>query len=547
MLKRIFVKNISLFDTLELELEKGLIVLTGETGAGKSLLINAISLIRGNKIDPTFFLKENEEAILELTFLVKDDYLVIKRKIDKEGRSLAFLNGENISLSKLKTISEELIDINGQHQGARLLNEDTHLKIIDSHKDVKEIALDVEKKALRIKELQKLLKVKESEEKEVKKKIEELKLTIDEIKRVNPKENEDEELSVRKKILENRAKFVENLKKIIANTYEEPVSIFSLLRDTEKAFTELSELERRWEPYLKEIDAIKDVILEIKKEAEREISGLEFSEKELQNVEERLYYIDRLKRKYGPTLKDVINRLEECEKEYENLLKGDLKKEDIEKELDRLFSEFKEKAKILSDKRREIGKRLSKKVTDILKELGIEKAQFDVFFRDLKVESVEDSSEKGLEDASFYFSANCCDDLKPLSKVASGGELSRIMLAILTSSKDEESGMTYVFDEIDTGIGGKQAEKVGLYLSKLSKKSQVLCITHLPQIASFGDEHIKIEKRYEKNRAIIEPKKLNYEERVEEIGRMLAGEKITESALRHAEELLKMALKKKNS
>lgn len=552
MLLRLFVKNFALVKHLELDLSEKFVVLTGETGAGKSLLIGALSCLLGSKIDSSLLLKKNEECVIEGTFsfdsynieqlsLSKSELLIIKRKFDKNGKSWAFCNGESVPLNKLKLISENLIEINGQHQGAKLLNEENHSKIIDSLKEVYPLSEEVANLFREVKEQCKLLKLAESKASEIKKRIESLESDIAEIEKVNPKENEDESLKNRKKTLENRSKIIENLVSMVSKIKSNENSILSWLKEVIRNAENLSQYNSSWKDLTKEIEISRTTLNEIANLADKEIESLDFTPDELEKIQDRLYQIEKLQRKFGPTLDDVISYYNSITSELKILKASTFDKFEIKKKVDELFDKYLSKAKELSILREEQGKNFSSNVVNILKHLALEKGRFEVKFSPIKIEEPEDVSEKGLEEAYFLFSANQGEPLLPLSRIASGGELSRVMLAILSSVKSDSNKRSIVFDEIDVGIGGKQAEKVGFYLYNLSLSNQVICVTHLPQIASYADQHIKIEKNDTLDRTIVSGRVLSEEERAEEIGRMVAGEKITSSAVDHAKELLKIA------
>ncbi|NMB99032.1 MAG: DNA repair protein RecN [Thermoanaerobaculaceae bacterium] len=552
MISRLFVKNYALVENLELNFEEKFVVLTGETGAGKSLLIGALSTLLGSKFDASLLLRKGEECVIEGTFISEknkinalgledNEPLILKRKFDKEGKSWAFLNGETISLSKLKTIAENLIEINGQHQGAKLLDEENHLKIIDSLKELKTLSSETASLSREIKEQCKLLKLAEGKMSEITRKIELLQAEAIEIEKINPKENEDEELKSRKKALENRSKILENLTSIIFQLKTSDNSILAALKEVNKKAEDLSQYIPSWKDLAKEIEISRAALAEIYSLAEREIESLDFKPDELEKIQERLYQIEKLQRKFGPTLNDVLSHYEAISAELKQLKKTNFDKYEIRKKVDELYDKYIAVAKKLSKARNEKAKAFSQKVSSILKHLALEKGRFEVMFSPLRIESAEDVSEKGLEEAYFLFSANEGEPLLPLSKIASGGELSRVMLAILSSAKGDSLERTVIFDEIDSGIGGKPAEKVGVYLHNLSLSNQVICVTHLPQIASYADQHIKIIKSDKEGRTFVTGRVLSEEERIEEIGRMVAGEKITKSAVEHAKELLKIA------
>lgn len=558
MLLRLFVKNFALVENLEFNFDKNFVVLTGETGAGKSLLIGALSYLLGAKFDSSLLLRKGEECIIEGTFLgdprmlnslsfEDKDCFILKRKFDKTGRNWAYLNGETISINRLKALAEELVEINGQHQGTKLLNEETHLKILDSHKNISPLSEETAFLSREIKDKLKFLRFAEGKISEVNRRIEMLQEEISEIDKVNPRENEDEELKIRKKIVENSAKIYENLLAIISRIKSEDNSILSQLKDVINKAEELSFFKENWKELFKDLENSRIVLAEVHNIAEKELQSLEFEADELEKIQERLYKIEKLQRKYGPELKDVILRRNSNIDELNRLKSATFDKETLKREVQETFEKYLQIAKNLSKAREREAAVFSKNVTSVLKHLALEKGRFEVNFTPLKVVEPEDANEKGLEEVQFLFSANEGEPLLPLSKIASGGELSRVLLAILSSSKTNSPNRTVIFDEIDAGIGGKPAEKVGIYLDNLSENNQVICVTHLPQIAAYADQHIKIEKTMKGGKTTVNGKVLSLDERIEELGRMVAGEAITQSALIHARELLKIAKERKDN
>lgn len=560
MLERLLIKNFALVSSLELDFGKGLVLLTGETGAGKSLLIGALSSLLGSKPDNDLILSREEEALVEGVFsgpseklkglltrmgLQEGDKIVVRRRFEKKGKSSAFVNNCLVTPGNLKEIGRGLIEINGQHQSVRLLDEESHSKIIDSTDQASPSAKDVSLLAADVKKLSARYKLAVGKAGDIERRIESLKDEIFEIEKVKPKENEDEELGTRKAALQNMSKITEALSSISSILSDEGTSAPSLLKELIKRAETLAGFEKKWACLAKEIEQSRSVLLEIKSESERESEKLSFNPEELEHLEERLYQLEKLKRKYGPLLQDVLIRLDKSRKELDELNSLPPDREVIKRELDATFDRYLKSADALSVKRKSGSSLLSKKIEGALKPLALEKARFQIEFRPLKILEPDDATEKGFEEACFLFSANEGEELKPLSKIASGGEISRVTLAILSVTGSGESPNTVVFDEVDAGIGGSPAEKVGSYLSRLAGEKQVICITHLPQIAAYADRHFKVEKSFEGGRTTIKAFELRDSERIGEIARMLAGETVAESAKAHARELLKSAKTKK--
>ncbi len=560
MLERLYIRNFALVGSLELEFGRGLVLLTGETGAGKSLLIGALSSLLGSRIDSELVLLRDDEAVIEGVFTDFDrslsekldymgipaaDSITVRRKIEKKGRSGAFINGCSVPAAQLKELATRLLEINGQHQNVRLLDESSHAGILDALGSVRPAALKVRDLSEKVRKLNERYRLVLGKAGEIERRLEVLRGEVEEISKVAPAENEDDELKGKRKVLQNISTVMENLSAIQSLLGGEERSAMSLLKDVARRAQELSEYEPRWSALARELEGTRSSLVEIRDEAEREASSLSFEPGELERIEERLYSIEKLKRKHGPLLSDVISKLESSERELEELRSLPLDRDVVLRDLKEAFDEYLSAAQTLSERRKKAAPSLAKKIESALKPLALEKAKFQIGFNERKIGEPADASEKGFEDAYFLFSANEGEALKPLSRIASGGEMSRTILAILSSTDEGGGPGTVVFDEIDSGIGGRPAEKVGSYLSGLSGTKQIICITHLPQIAAFADQHVVVEKSTEGGRTLVSARILReMSDREEELARMIAGETITESAKGHARELLRSSSRK---
>lgn len=561
MLERLFISNFALVGELELEFEKGLILLTGETGAGKSLLMGALSSLLGARLDGDLIVLRDRETSVEGVFsgfdssfadtleamgITAGSSVTIRRRLDKKGKNSAFVNGFSVTLTQLRELAPGLLEIHGQHQNVRLLDSSTHGEILDATPEIKPSAEAVAALSDRVKKACARCRLVLGKAGEIDRRIQELLSETGEIAKIAPKEDEDEDLRKKRNVLQNSSKVLEDLNLIQTALGQDGHSALSIMKDALKKAEELSEFQPKWAALAKELEEARRTLAEIRDEAERDISCFVFDPGELERVEERLFDLEKLKRKFGPKLRDVMERFARSSEELEDLKSLPLDSEAVKKELDAAFEEYLAAASSLSEKRKSFAPVLSKKIENALKPLALEKARFGVGFEHRPVREPQDATGKGLEEAFFLFSANEGEPMKPLSKIASGGEMSRTVLAVLCSSGGSGSPGTVVFDEIDSGIGGRPAEKVGSYLSSLSKGRQIICITHLPQIAAFADQHIRVEKGVLAGRTLVTASQLeNEREREEELARMLAGEKITESAKLHARELMKAAGKKK--
>lgn len=561
MLLELHIRNFALIDSADIEFGSGLNILTGETGAGKSILIDSVNFVLGEKQNKDIIRTGQDSAYVEGVFECKnselckilttygidcEDILIIAREINQSGRTVSRVNGKTVTLNILKQISSLLIDIHGQHEHQSLLDEGTHIDVLDSFCSGNFSAFKQEYKDLyiKVKDIEKEIEKLTSDEQYKLRRMDLLNFQIKEISDAKLKISEDEELIKRRDVLSNAEKIYSTLASIYQELYEGDNRECAY----DKIGTSIVHLEsiEKYDENLKRIrTSIEDIYYKLEDlidEIRNYKDSLEFDSSELDQIEMRLDLINKLKRKYGGTITEILDYNEKIKEELSQIEKS----EEIIEELAKKNEEYKIKlyeiANEMTYQRKSAADKLSKLIEDELKYLGMDKATFKI-----EVNENEKLGENGKDNVFFTMSANPGEPLKPLSKVASGGEMSRIMLAIKTVIADIDKIPTLIFDEIDTGISGRTAQAVAEKMSQISSKHQLLCVTHLPQIASMADIHFKIEKQVIDNKTSTNVFRLRNQEQIEELARMLGGAVVTELTKNHAREMIELAgeIKKK--
>ncbi len=548
MIKFLRIKNLATIEDIELNFDEGFSILTGETGAGKSIIIDSIRLLLGEKGSADIIRTGKTEASVEAIFKLpqEKEELYIQRQISGEGGGKVYLNGILVPVKRLKEISDSLADIYGQNDHIFLLHLENHLNYLDSYLDAFSLREEVSLAAQGLRSLLREKKELETRERERNQRLDFLEFQIKEIEKAGLKPREEEELLYERNILKNAEKIATLIEKALDLSYAQENSISPLLAKLNTVVHELG----AFDPSLQETsESINQFAITIREFSDSLIKFRErqsLAPEKLEELEERLNLIEKLKRKYGGTTSDILLYLENIKREYKELLGSQEKLQDIEAQIQKRFDDYKAKAEKLSLLRRGGVRRLEKQIEKEISLLGMKKARFKI-----KIETeppqekeMEKARENGTEEVEFIISPNPGEELRPLRKIASGGELSRVMLALKTIGKEKEFLKTLIFDEIDSGIGGKTAEFIAQKLKDLSKRHQIICITHLPQIASFAFHHYRIDKKIDKERTFTTVKKLDFEERVTEIGRLISGSLITGTALQTAKEMLTRNLQK---
>ncbi len=541
MLSHLRIKDFAIIDDVDIQFGEGFSVITGETGAGKSILIEAITLLLGFRGDTDFIRNKSEELLVEGIFTLKDNELLIRRTLNTSGKSKIYINGRLSTLNNLKDTTSLLVDISGQHQHQMLLNEDFHIDIVDGYGENE--ALINEYQRLR----EEFLKTSEElrglhnriKEKDIR--LDFLRFEKKELSDAAITRDEYEKLLQESHILRHGARFQQLLSETESIVYSQDQSLLDLLGRAKKKIGEISGISNEFEAYMRDFENFEIVISELNKLISERLMKMDLSSERLDIVEERLHRIKRICEKYNIGIEDILLRLKHIETEINELENSDIITQEIERRIIDLFSEIKKRAIKLHQIREKAASEISSRCEEILKYLGFKGARvkFELSFNPpTGIEESEKIMEKGFDRVKILFAPNVGEDFKPLSKIASGGELSRVMLAFKSAISGSDRVQTYIFDEVDAGIGGAVAESVGRFLKELSKKRQVICITHLPQIASLGDNHFTVEKIIQDKRTKMRIRKIKDEERVEEIARMLGGHKITEKNRAYARELL---------
>jgi len=551
MLTDLSIKNVAIIDTLHLAFRGGLTILTGETGAGKSIIIDAVGLIMGGRASSDLIRSGSDEATVEAIFdisglpevrqqleeagLEADSELLVKRSISRSGKNRIFINGGMATLALLTDISRRLINIYGQHESQTLLRPENHLLLLDAFGNT--AALREEFAALygQLHGVQDRLAHLDEEEREAARRQDLLSYQSDEIEAARLQPGEEEELEERRQVLAAAEKLGGTSTEAFERLYGGDGAILGQLRRIAASITDLATIDHTLaglaatleENYLQ----LEDAAIGLRDYAAR----IEADPAALQQADDRLDWISRLKKKYGATVEEVLAYQQEIDAELERLAGREQDRAQLEAEQDRLTAEVRKRGADLTSRRTKAAANLKKALETEAHQVAMKHAVFEI-----SLEPLAEPRTSGFERVEFLFSPNPGEPPRPLAKIASGGELSRLMLAV-KQVLPESDVPTLVFDEVDSGIGGATSELVGRKLKNVAGQQQVLCITHLPQVAAFADQHLRVEKQVEAGRTATRVAQLEKEERTREVARMLAGATITESALSHAAEMLASA------
>ncbi len=557
MLAFLQIKNLAIADDISLDLSSGFTVLTGETGAGKSIIVDAISLLSGARAYRELIRTGEEQAKVEGIFenlspevkkkmaelgFEPDNSLTVKRVILKNGKNRIFINGEVATLSQLESIGKMLVEIHSQNDQLQLLNTENHLNYLDTFGNYGELLEKVKSAYQKVVKEREVLKKLSISEEEKNQKIDILKFQIKEIEEADLKEGEIESLLEKKRMLKNTEKIKQSVMEA-GEILNGETSLFEKLSALLSSVSVLSEYKENFGTYREEIQSFLNSLKEMDLELSELAVSLEEEDMNLDQIENRLYQIEKLQKKYGKTYNEITDFLKKAKEELSSLEELDFKLREQKKRVVDAVKQYLEYAVKLSEERKKTAALFGKSLKKELKQLAMKNIEIKF---DLKTKPLPSNEEEilsfiaeplGIDGGEILISPNVGEDLKPLAKIASGGELSRIMLAVKVLINDTAGKLT-VFDEIDTGIGGETAFYIGEKLKKLSKDRQVVCVTHLAQIAARADNHFYIEKIVFEGRTKTVVKLLKRDDRVKEIARMIGGEKITDASLKHARELL---------
>ena len=558
MLRFLRITHLAVIDAAEVEFGPGLNVLTGETGAGKSILVEAVGLLLGGRASADMVRTGEDVATIEAIFETPGpdgEELLVKREITAQGRSRAFVNGALATAGVLRDLSARLVELHGQHEHQTLLDPASHLDVVDAFGGLQAAAapaaaaFDVwQASAAELGRVRKAVAERQTRQDFVAFQLGELDRAA--LRADAP--TEDEDLLSTRQVLASAERVQRLCEESYAALYESDGAVLAGLGAVWRRVSDLATLDRKFEPFLNERDGIKSQLEELAAFLRQYGTSIEASPERLQQVEDRLAVLERLKKKFGPTLQGCIERRETLRKELSDLERGDERIAELEREHAKAREQYLKAAKTLSAARKKASATLAKDIEGLAAELAMEQTRFDVRFANDVPES--EWSARGIDRAEFYVSPNPGEDLRPLARIVSGGELSRLMLAIKTLTATSRLGWNeadgrppsgsapgLIFDEVDAGIGGRVAEVVGRKLYALGSAFQVLCITHLPQIAAYADAHYLIEKRVERGRTRTTVKRLDETGRVGEIGRMLGGGMVTEGMRAASLEMLRTA------
>lgn len=554
MLVHIYIKNIALIDEITIDFKEFLNILTGETGAGKSILIGSINFALGERSSREIIRTGEENALVELLFFIENDdvinaiknqgieieedrYVLITRAINQSGRSVCRINGQTVTTGMLRQISSKLIDVHGQHEHQSLLDVGKHIELLDlfCKEELYDLKNTLEMKYKEYKNIEKQINSLIGDEKEIERKIDLLQYQIDEISSAKFEIGEEEELNNQLNKLSNSERLINGMEELYTllygNEYENhSASLF--LGEAIKVLGNLADIDEELGALYENAENIQVLLDDMAGDIRRYKEKIHHDPYELKTVEDRLDLLYDLKRKYGNSIEEILAYKEKIEEELNYIINSEESLKDLKNKHETLEDEIKNICRKISSIRKEKAKNIEEKIESLLDELEMKEAKFSVMFS-----QKDNFNENGWDNVEFLISTNPGEDLKALAKIASGGEMSRIMLALKCVLADLDEIGTLIFDEIDTGISGATAQKVAEKLGYISRKRQVICITHLAQIAAMGDNNYKIEKTVDENKAISSIKALNEDEVIHELARLISGVQVTDITLKNAEEM----------
>ena len=550
MLRELRLNNLAIIKNLDLEFNDKFIALTGETGAGKSIILNGISLLIGERshtdmirngaqglfAEGVFELNENQKKRLdELGFEIEDDELIITRYFDRNAKSKITVNGSRMTLSRLKELMVNIIDLVGQHEHQFLLNSDYHLHLLDRFLDDegKMLSKKIRESVNKIKKLNLQIENIEEEKSKIAEKKDILEFQLNEINSLELKENEDNELEEEYKILFNAGKISEKLEETSQFLKEGEFSILTALGRAKRNLEQLSDLSESYSELYDKIESVLYEVEEISYSVDKFVGDVEIDDKKLEKIVERIDNINKLKLKYGSTITEILEYRDKIEKDLSLVNFESEELENLKKEKSELVGQYFQDSERLSEIREKIAENLQNTVDVQLDDLNMENAKFKV-----EITKTQEITIYGMDNAEFMIAANVGETFKPLAKIASGGEISRIMLALKTVFSAVDNISVLIFDEIDTGISGETVRRVAEKLRELSKNTQIICVTHSPQIAGKAQQQFFIKKEIENNFTETKVHELNNEERIREIARIISGDNITEASINHAKEIM---------
>ena len=554
MLQELSIKDFAIIDEIQISFQPKMTVLTGETGAGKSIIIDALGLLAGGRGSTEFIRKGEKKAVIQGLFTLpreantynileeygidsEDGQIILQRDLYRGGRNICRINGMMVNLATLRKVGETLIDIHGQNEHQELMKPENHIDLLDEYdKKTSQLRNQYQVVYQNYRKLKLSMEKKEADEKAWAQRLDMLNFQVKEIEEAGLKINEEDELVEEKNKLDNFQAIHDALELSYQILSGEKIDVVGNLGNAMNELSDVSDLSENLQEINTKISDAFYSLEDVARDISDELDSMEWNGERLNEIEERLELIHQLKRKYGDTIEDILHYHSRIEKELREMENAEQNSEKQERQLSEALEKVKELAIKLSKQRKKSAKKLEKMIHEQLSALYMDKAVFEVkFLNNSKLYS------KGIDKVEFYIQTNPGEEMGPLAKIASGGELSRIMLALKTIFSQKMGVTSIIFDEVDTGVSGRVAQAIAEKISQISNNSQVLCITHLPQVAAIADNHYYISKSVNDGRTETSLKELDEKQKIREIARMLSGSEITELTLKHAEELIKMS------
>ena len=554
MLQELSIKDFAIIDEIQISFQPKMTVLTGETGAGKSIIIDALGLLAGGRGSTEFIRKGEKKAVIQGLFTLpreantynileeygidsEDGQIILQRDLYRGGRNICRINGMMVNLATLRKVGETLIDIHGQNEHQELMKPENHIDLLDEYdKKTSELRNQYQVVYQNYRKLKLSMEKKEADEKAWAQRLDMLNFQVKEIGEAGLKINEEDELVEEKNKLDNFQAIHDALELSYQILSGEKIDVVGNLGNAMNELSDVSDLSENLQEINTKISDAFYSLEDVARDISDELDSMEWNGERLNEIEERLELIHQLKRKYGDTIEDILHYHIRIVKELREMENAEQNSEKQERQLSEALEKVKELAIKLSKQRKKSAKKLEKMIHKQLSALYMDKAVFEVkFLNNSKLYS------KGIDKVEFYIQTNPGEEMGPLAKIVSGGELSRIMLALKTIFSQKMGVTSIIFDEVDTGVSGRVAQAIAEKISQISNNSQVLCITHLPQVAAIADNHYYISKSVNDGRTETSLEELDEKQKIREIARMLSGSEITELTLKHAEELIKMS------
>lgn len=549
MLELLHIENIAIIERADISFRPGFNVLTGETGAGKSIVIDALSAVLGQRASRDLIRTGADHAFVSAVFshipqglgadlCIEDaEEWLLQREIYADGKNICRLNGRPMTVTQLRTLGNRLLNIHGQHDGQQLLDETQHIIYLDQYGRYMPLQIAYSEKFAALQEIQSKISALQMDESENARRIDTLQFQIKDLERANLQMGEEEELLERRNLLRNGEKFISAIQgaDYYLNGDDNSEGVLSLLRQAQEQLSSLRNLSDAFSQLYERLESAYSEVYDIAYTVQEKKDEFDFAPGELDIVESRCDLLYRLKKKYGATVEDMMAYLERCKQELDQIAFADDRLALLQKQHEKAMNDVLDAARELSLQRKVVAKDLEQQIIQELQELNMSSIRFEVAFSEKKPDA------SGIDEVRFLMSANVGEELRPIHKIASGGELARIMLAMKTVFSQQEQIGTMVFDEVDTGVSGRAAQKVAEKMARISRQKQVLCVTHLPQLAAMADTHFTVEKGVSGGRTFTKVQELSRLQRREELARLTGGEQISQTMVDGAEELLTAA------